>query len=195
MSPSKAAQFKNYMKSQKDAKTKILDDRPEKDDLIAPISHLFQPFGYFHDIRRGVEVPGEAAIHEGVLWRKVDALADRMVMFHEFEEERCSKFIEHLEDIFNLSPGTINSSKIPGGKSISDGHLNGKHGAIIFCVECKNEASAVSCEPNVQLALYIAASFRSRVDHHPELFNRWRVPALIMTHVGKFALHFSSVLL
>jgi len=190
-----AAKLENYCKSQQDAGKRILDDRPEKDDLIAPIPLLYQPFGYFRDIRRGVKVPGEEGIHEGKLREKVDALADAMTLFHKSEEERRSKFVEHLEETFGVSPGSINSSKIYGGQTISDGHVNGTHGAMVFCLECKNELSAASCEPITQLISYIATSFKSRVDHHPELFQRWRVPTLGVTHVGEFALYFSSTLL
>ena len=190
--PSTAAKLENYRKFQLDPKQRILDDRPEKDDLIAPISLLYQPFGYFRDIRCGVKAPGGGDIHEGGLQEKVDALADAMTLLYKSEEERTSKFLEHLEYLFGVPPGSINASKIPGGQKVSDGHVNGMHGAMVFCVECKNELSAASCEPTVQLVSYIAASLKSRVDHHPELFQRWRVPALGVTHVGEFTPYFSS---
>jgi len=120
-----AAKLENYAKTQKDAEWRILDDRPEKDNLIAPIPLLFQPFGYFRDIRCGVEVPGEQDIREDKLWGKVDALADAMTLFHKSGEERSSKFLKHLEGIFDVPAGSICSSKIPGGQTISDGHING----------------------------------------------------------------------
>ena len=193
--PSVTAKLENYIKSQKDPNKRILDDRPEKDDLVAPIPLLYQPFGYFHDIRCGVEVPGGEGIRDDELREKVDALADAMTLFHKFEEERRSKFIEHLEVIFGLSPGSMYPAKIPGSQKISDGHVNGEHGAMIFCIECKNELSTASCEPAVQLVSYIATSFKSQAKNRQELFNRWRVPALGVIHVGKFTLHFSSALL
>jgi len=63
--PSTAAKFEDYGKFQQDAKKRILDDRPSQDNFITPIALLFQPFGYFRDIRCGVEVPGEGDICEG----------------------------------------------------------------------------------------------------------------------------------
>ena len=193
--PSVAAKLENYSKSQKDSRKRILDDRPEKDDLIAPIPLLYQPFGYFRDIRCGVKIPGKEDIHEGELREKVDALADTMTMFHESEEERRSEFVKHLEGIFHVYPGPINFSKIPGGRTISGGHVNGEHGAMVFCLECENKLSAASCEPIAKLISHIATSFKSRADDHPELFQRWRVPALGVTLIGEFTLYFSSALL
>ena len=193
--PSVAAKLENYAESQKDAEKRILDDRPGKDELIAPIPLLFQPFGYFRDIRCGVEVPGEGDIHEGELRRKVDTLADAMTKFPKSEEKRRSKFIEHLEYIFGLPPGSINSSKILGGQTISDGHVNGAHGIMVFCMEYKNELSAASCEPTAQLVSYIANSLQSQVDNQSELLKRWRVPVLGATLIGESTLYFSSAFL
>jgi len=193
--PSTVAELEDYRECQLDSKRRILDDRPKKDDLIAPIPLLYQPFGYFRDIRCGVKVPGEGGIREGELREKVDALADAMALLYKSEEERSSKFLKHLESLFGLPPGSINARKILGGQKVSDGHVNGMHGAMVFCVECKNELSAAPCEPTAQLVSYIAASFKSRVDDHPELFQRWRVPALGVTHVGEFTPYFSPTLL
>lgn len=195
MPPSTVGRIEIYSSIQKDEEKRILDDRPKKDDLIAPISLLFQPFGYFHDIRCGLQVPGEKWIRENELRAKVDELADEMALFHNSEEDRLSKFIGGLEDIFGLTPGSITPSKTPGRQAMSGGHVVGMHGAIIFCVECKNELSAASCEPTPQLFSYIAASLKSRVNDCKELFQRWRVPALGAIHVGESILHFSSALL
>jgi len=185
------AKFENYGKFQKDAKKRILDDRPFQDNLIAPSTLLFQPFGYFRDIRCGVEVPGED-ICECELREKVDALADAMSQFYKSEDERRYRFVENLEPIFSVSSGSIDSSKISSSRIILDGHVSGAHGAIVFCVEYKDELSTASYEPTAQLVSRIATSFKSRVDHHPELFQRWRVPALGIIHVGEFTLCSSS---
>jgi len=91
--PSVTAKLENYIESQNDPNNRILDDRPEKDDLIAPIPLLYQPFGYFHDIRCGVEVPGEKDIRDDELREKVDALTAAMTLFHKSEVERSSRFI------------------------------------------------------------------------------------------------------
>jgi len=194
--PSTVAKLDNYHKSQLDPQKRILDDRPEKDKLIAPISLLYQPFGYFHDIRCGVEVNDGRNIHEGDLREKVNDLADAMTSLYKSEEARSSIFLEHLEYVFDLLPGSIHASKIRGKNKISDGHVNGAHGAMVFCVECKNELSAAVCEPTAQLVSYIAASLKCQANYQPysELFQRWRVPILGVTQVGEFALYPSSTL-
>ena len=187
--PSFVALLKNYRKLQEKPETRILDDRPNRDERIAPTPLLFQPFGYFHDIRCGLDVPGQGGIHDGNLRQQVNELADEMTLFHESEEDRRSKFLAGLEVIFNVTPGTINSSEISGTEYISDGHLNGDHGMMVFCLECKNEISTTSCEPAVQLVAYISTSFKSRGDKHLELFKRWRVPVLGLMHVGESTLY------
>jgi len=192
--PSIVAKLENYKKLQEEPETRILDDRPNRDKLIAPTPLLFQPFGYFRDIRRGVGVPGEGEIHDGKLRRKVDELADEMAWFHKSGEDRRLKFLAGLEDIFGIAPGTINSSLIRGTEYLSDGHLNGDHGAMVFCLECKNEISAAPCEPATRLVAYISASLRSRAKPHTELFSRWRVPVLGVIHAGEFTLYLSSAL-
>ena len=192
--PSVVAGIENYRSIQDNEEERIRDDRPHKDKLIAPISLLYQPFGYFRDVRYGVEVPGEERIHEGEFKEKVDALANQMSRLYDNEEKRRVPFIRHLERIFGLSPGSINSSKIPGSQKISDGHLNGAHGAMVICVECKNELSSASCEPVPRLTSYIATSFACQAEDedYKELFRRWRVPALGVAHIGKLALYFPS---
>ena len=183
------AKLEYYEELQKKPGKRILDDRPNRDKLIAPTPLLFQPFGYFHDIRCGVNVPGQEKIHDGNLRQKVNKLADEMTLFHKSEEDRRSKFVAGLEEIFNVTTGTISSSKTPGTEYISDGHLNGDHGIMVFCLECENEISTASCEPAAQLVAYIAASLRSRAKLHTELFTRWRVPVLGLMHVGELTLY------
>ena len=192
--PSIVAKLENYKKLQEKSETRILDDRPNRDRLIVPTPLLFQPFGYFHDIRCGVGVPGEGEIHDGKLRRKVDELADEMAWFHKSREVRRLKFLAGLEVIFGIAPGTINSSWIRGTEYLSDGHLNGSHGAMVFCLECKNEISAASCEPATRLVAYVAASLRRSAKLSTELFNRWRVPVLGVMHVGEFTLYLLSAL-
>ena len=126
-----------------------------------PVALLYQPFGYFDDICDGVKVPGEEHIDDGDLQQKVNALADAMSGFYKTEEKQRSKFIEYMEHIFSIPPGSMYPSKIPSTQNVSDGHVNGDHGAMVFCMERKNELSLTSCEPVVQLVSYIASSFRS----------------------------------
>ncbi|KAF8318057.1 uncharacterized protein EI90DRAFT_3293412 [Cantharellus anzutake] len=178
---------------QRDTEQRILDDCPGKDKLMAPISLLYQPFGYFRDIRCGLEVPGEKDFPEDKLKEDVNALANEMTKFFNKEDQRRSKFMRCLEPILKVPPNSIKASMLPSSRKISDGHLDGEHGAMVICIECKNELSSASCEPNPQLASYIATSFAKQAEDQPELFQRWRVPALGVTLVGP-AIQFFGVI-
>ena len=161
---------------------------------VAPIPLLFQPFGYFRDIHRGVDVPGQGDINDRKLLKEVDKLVDKMTGSHKSEEDRRSKFIAGLEGIFGVTPRIANVSSVPGGEWISDSRVDEPSKAMVFCMVYKNELSA-ACEPTAQLVAHINASSESRGDQHPELFERWRVPVLGVAHVGEFMLYFSSALL
>ena len=180
---------KNCEEFREDTEMTILGGPP-----IAPIPLLFQPFGYFRDIRRRVDVPGEGDINDGKLMEEVDELVDNMIGSHKSEEDRRSKFIAGLQGIFGVTPHTADISSVPGGEWISDGHVDGPRRAMVFCMVCKDEFST-TCEPTAQLVARITSSSRSRGDQHPELFKRWRVPVLGVTYVGGSMLCFSSALL
>lgn len=47
------AQFAQYWAIQEDSNEHLLDDRPEPDSGVAPISLLYGPFGEFNDIFAG----------------------------------------------------------------------------------------------------------------------------------------------
>ncbi|KAF8322890.1 uncharacterized protein EI90DRAFT_3077246 [Cantharellus anzutake] len=182
--PSTIAKIESYRSIQCNTQQRILDDRPGKDKLIAPISLLYQPFGYFRDIRCGLDVPGEKDFPEDKLKEDVNAFANEMTGFFDNEDERRSKFIKFLEPILKTPPNSIKPNILSGSRKRSDGHLDGEHGAMVICIECKNELSSATCEPNAQLAAYIATSFAGQAEEKPELFQRWRVPALGVIHVG-----------
>jgi len=179
----------NYEKFQEDAEMRIPGGPP-----IAPTPLLFQPFGYFRDILRGVDVPGQGDINDVKLWQEVDELVDKMIGSHKSEEDRRSKFIAGLEGIFGITPRATNISNVLGGKWVSDGHVDEPRRTMVFCMVCKNELFT-TCEPTAQLVTYIASPPESRGDQHPELFKRWRVPVLGVTYIGEFMLYFSSALL
>lgn len=183
------AKCKNREEFREDTEMTILGGPP-----IAPIPLLFQPFGYFRDTRRRVDVPGEGDINDGKLWEGVDELVDKMIGSHKSEEDRRSKSIAGLEGIFGVTPRTADTNGVRGGEWISDGHMDGPRRAMVFCMVCKNELST-TCEPTAQLVVRITSSSKSRGDQHPELFKRWRVPVLGVTYVGEFMLCFSSALL
>ena len=191
--PSRISKPQSYQSLQKKAQQRILDDRPCVDRFIPPISLLYDGFGVFHDvIHERCKVSGEDSIHEAKLWNKVNAFADRMAEFYEAEAARRDIVLNHLDEIFRARRDTvaegwnIKASRIGSRQITSDGHLDGAHGAMVFCIECKNELSGISCEPSAELVSYIASSFNERLKGKDRaLFHMWRVPALGMTQIGE----------
>ena len=194
VAPSSIAKTENYRKIQKQYSQRILDDRPRTDGFVPPISLLYDGFGVFDDVlcERG-QVPGETSIPEVEFLGKVNAFAKEMAEFYGSEADRQKAVIHRLEDIFSvhsdpaIARGSLSASKIGSRPIISDGHVKGAHGAIIFCVECKNEISGTSCEPSAELVSRVANSFKEGLNgEHRALFHGWRTPALGMIQIGKW---------
>jgi hypothetical protein len=169
-----------------------MDNRPLTDHLIAPISLLYDGFGVFEDLRQGCHVDGEKDIIVPQLWDRVGDFAEKMAKFYDTEEPRRAAVIECLDAIFGARTdpgGGISAGKIGALNIITDGHLNGAHGGMVFGFECKNELSTTACEPSAELVSYIASSFKELTSgDHKALFDRWRFPALGMTQIGEWFL-------
>ena len=191
--PSRVSQ--NYKSLQIDGEQRILDDRPTEDGLVPPISLLYDGFGIFDDVFNGrASVPGESDILETHLWHMVENFVREMSTFYGSEAARRGALLGHLEGIFGarrdpLAVGGILTSKIGPYQIITDGHLNGAHGAIVFCVECKDELSGITSEPFVELVSHVASSFKEGLQKHQTLFEGWRVPALGMIQIGGWTRH------
>ena len=74
-----------------------MDDRPNTDRFIPPISLLYDGFGYFDVVlykRR--PIPGECSILEVELWDEVDTFANQMAKFYYTEAERWDSVLYHL---------------------------------------------------------------------------------------------------
>ena len=198
--PSKVSRPETCKSLQNQSGQRNLDDRPLTDHFIPPISLIYDGFGIFEDIRQEVPVPGEDDIFGAQLWDEVNVFADRMAEFYDSEAERRAVVIHHLQEIFRARKdphavgGDIRASKIGSRQIISDGHSDGAHGTIVFCLECKNELTNISCEPSAELVSYIASSFKEQLKgNHRTLFDRWRVPALGMTQIGEWSLQTSRM--
>ena len=191
----------NYKSIQNQSDQRILDDRPFQDEFLPPISLLYQGFGIFEDVRRGISVPGDEQIREAELWNKVDAFAKQMSEFYDSEAARRAVVIRNLQDIFRVREDPdaagegINASWIGSRQIISDGHMDGARQAMVFCLECKNELSNISCEPSAELVSHVASSLKEQLVGNPlhnGLFHAWRAPALGMTQIGRWSLILAS---
>lgn len=193
-SPSQISKHEEYQKLQNDSTQRNFDNRPFPDRLLPPISLLYDGFGVFADVRRGFPVPGEDDILENTLRVNVNKFVWEMGRFFGTEAMRRDTVISHLNVIFGTrkNPGIVRdviAGKFCPRDISSDGHMNGQHKTIMFCFECKNEQSGVSCNPSAQLVSYIASSFHElSKGEHRALLDTWRLPALGMTLVGELPL-------
>jgi len=191
--PSEVSDPQAYQTLQLEPHQRILDDRPSADRFIPPISLLYDGFGDFDDVlyeRR--KVPGESSILEVELWDEVDTFADQMAQFYDTDADRRGTVLRSLGRIFRARRDphpvgkSINASKSGLSQIGSVGYTDGAHGAMVFCVECKNELSNISCEPSAELVSHVAGSFKKQLDgEHRALYHGWRVPALGMTQIGE----------
>ena len=184
VAPSKVSEQESYQEIQGQSQQR---DRPHADNFIPPISLLYDGFGVFGDVFNEMgSVPGENDILEVKLWNEVHAFAGQMIKFYDTEAQRQDVLLRSLDRIFR-------ARRDPEGDRISDSKIGshlitrGAHGAIIFCVECKNELTNISCEPSAKLVSYIAGSFKEEMNgEHQAMFHAWRVPALGMTQIGEW---------
>lgn len=73
------AQFAQYEAIQADSSERLLDERPEPDQTVAPISLLYASFGEFDDIFSGrVPPPADIKINFAQLQNHVNELATAM---------------------------------------------------------------------------------------------------------------------
>jgi hypothetical protein len=189
--PSKVSIPENYQTLQQQPQQRILDDRPCADLFIPPISLLYDGFGIFDDVFHGRRpVPGERDILEVKLWGEVGTFADQMAKFYDTEADRRDVALRHLGQIFRArsNPQAVgwNADTSWFFPPQTDKHLKGAHGAIVFCIKCKNELPNISCEPSAELVSCVANSFKEQWEGaHRDLFDGWRVPALGMTQIGE----------
>lgn len=107
----------------------------------------------------------------------VNAFAREMAKFYGTEAERRKVVHDCLHKIFRArkdpraTGDDVQASRVGGSQAVSDGHSNGSHGAMVFCLECKNELVGISSEPSAELVSYVARSFKERMrGEHEALF-------------------------
>lgn len=182
----------DYRALQMQPKERILDDRPRRDSFVPPLSLLYDGFGLFHDVIYQTSAVPESNIHENQLWDEVESFAKEQVKFYDTEADREWVVRDQLERIFRtsgdlLALGEVHPSRIGSTGIISQGQLEGRHGAMVFCLVCKNEMTSISSHPSAELVSYIAHSFKEQLNgDHRALFHGWRAPALGMIQIGEW---------
>ena len=181
--------FSHYRSLQKDREERLFDHRaiagtrgPHPDDLVPPISLLYQPFGTFIDTYLGMG--RNAAGAPPSLKGQVDDFANEMAQIHANEDRRRDAGLTHLDLIFceALAAGLSPIRAASFGRYGTDGHILGPRGMPIFIVEFKNEAAGISSIPVVELCAYYN-KFIAEVSKDLQLSSR--MPALGLTVVGR----------
>ena len=184
ISPSSFAQPRNYNRTQKDPKERILDDRPSEDDNIPPVSLLYDGFGQFLDISAGdTNVEGFNDVKVSDLQFAVDEFAQSMCGFFDVEHQRRDAGLEALDKIFAArKDGSRTKPKAgPVGAVTTDGHYTGDHGVATIVYEFKNWSTGISAIPEVELVGCFAHSVAQGVS---KKLDGWRVPGIGVTIVG-----------
>jgi hypothetical protein len=186
VAPSVTAQPSEYRSLQRRPSQRILDDCPERDEDLPPVSLIYDGFGSFKDIFHGqVDVPGLSDIDLTQLQDRVDALADKMCRFYPLEDDRRDAAIPHLNSIFAARTGVTIPELLPAaiGSARTDGHNVERHGAPGIVIEIRNWPANNNGIPQVKISGYVARSHARFVP--AELLERWRVPTLGLTIVGE----------
>lgn len=182
------AQPSCYENNQHNSSEKILDDRPEPDADIAPISLLYDGFGDFLDIFDGkTDVAGLSEINIAELQKAVDDFAQKMCRFYDDEDGRRTTALRALNCIFSARTGTaipsLHAAAIGSVRTV--GYNVARHGGGALIVGFKNQSAGNKAIAEVELTGYVARLHATGMDEHRDLFERWRVPCLGLTVVGK----------
>jgi len=83
LAPSVIAQPSEYRSIQNRSSQRILDDRPERDEDLPPVSLIYDGFGHFLDVFHGhLDVPGLSDVSLTELQDRVDAFAEHVSFLH-----------------------------------------------------------------------------------------------------------------
>jgi hypothetical protein len=181
-----------YQRLQEDPSEKTLDDRPEPDADIPPISFIYEGFGHFMDILNGCDnVPGLADVDVWELQKEVDELTNRMTGYFATDDDRKNAALPCLDYIFSARRGVKIPLLHPAaiGSVRTYGHNTAIHGAGAMVVVCKNwsEGIGISSLPQIELVGYAARLHATRMNEVGlgQLYLRWRVPSVGLTIVGE----------
>ncbi|KAH9065107.1 hypothetical protein EDB83DRAFT_2291675 [Lactarius deliciosus] len=186
--PSELGKPGKYKSLQGDSNQRILDDRPEADQ-VPPASLLYHGFGHFMDsfTHKGIRVDEERRDLE----IGVDDFAVKMTKFYRNEESRRGNGLDALGVLLGRE---LTAAAI--GSVYTDGHYCGPHKAATCVVEFTNELVDISSMPMIELTGYVARSHKQSLDYQSgPLFNGWNVPSLGLTVVGPYVTFYGVIFL
>ena len=184
--PSAVARTSVYTVIQNASQERVFDDRPKPDHAIPPISLLYGGFGDFLDFLDGDNViPDWNDKKRSTLEQTVDEFAEKMSEYYTNEDQRRDTALPILNRIFSIVSKMIpmlHASSI--GSVRTDGHIIGGHDAAVEVTEFKNQITGINAIPEVEALSYIVHS-QVHGKNIQDLLDRWRIPSLCLTIVGK----------
>ncbi|KAH6905113.1 protein kinase subdomain-containing protein PKL/ccin9 [Coprinopsis sp. MPI-PUGE-AT-0042] len=179
IAPSRVGKLSFYRDLQCDSEERLYDDRPEPDDL-PPLELLSRPFGVFVDDFRQTFTH---SFETESLRANIGRLADQMCCTYATDEDRRWAAVPLLDEIL----GGLGAYT---GNIVSD---EGPNGGLTTVINFKNDLCGVDTMPAVE-AMSFAARFHADMSH-PEVFQRYRLPCLVITIVGPEVRFYGAVLL
>jgi hypothetical protein len=187
VAPSLLAHPATYESLQGDPKERILDDRPQEDKDIPPISLLYDGFGQFLDIAAGrTDVKGFNDVKALELQSAVDEFAQSMCGLFENEDKRREEGLRLLNKIFAARKDCPYPLRLAAalGCVATDAYFHSDDGMPHLVYDFRDPCTGNSAIPQVRLVGYFAHSFARAVEDRAKGLDGWRVPALGITVVG-----------
>ncbi|OCB85161.1 hypothetical protein A7U60_g7787 [Sanghuangporus baumii] len=185
-----------YSTIQGNSQQRILDDIPNPDTDVSPVSLLFDGFGEFLDTFRtydGLPV-NVASIPRGQCHSLIDDFAEKMCLTYPDEDRRNRAGLEAINKIFvayGINNATFGRALID--KVISDGHFLTEHKTVGGVVEFKNSGSGTG-GIHIQMVGYAARGRAEALGGPNKELMLWRAPCMgisvVDTWVGFYAILF-----
>ncbi|KAL5492142.1 hypothetical protein ACEPAI_3589 [Sanghuangporus weigelae] len=185
-----------YSTIQKDPQERILDDIPDPDTDVSPVSLLFDGFGKFLDTFRtydGLPV-NVASVPRAHCHSLIDKFAEKMCQTYPDENRRNNACLQAINDIFaayGIDNATFQRAVIE--KVISDGHFLTERNTVGGVVEVKNSGSGTR-GIHIQMVGYAARGRAEASGGSNKELMLWRAPCMgisvVDAWVGFYAILF-----
>ncbi|KAJ7207200.1 hypothetical protein GGX14DRAFT_456552 [Mycena pura] len=157
---------------------RIWNDRPDSEPGMTPIALLYQPFGKFQDISKGIAADGVELVDETVLRTGVLQLAAAGRDFYPDETARRLAMLPFIDNIFESHR---DSALWP---TLMVDHDTSPLGAVTTLVEFRNEFLDITSEAEYEAAAYATQSHAAASKIFPEVYRAFRMPTLMLTVHG-----------
>ncbi|KAL5492044.1 hypothetical protein ACEPAI_3491 [Sanghuangporus weigelae] len=186
-----------YSTIQKDPQERILDDIPDPDTDVSPVSLLFDGFGEFLDIFRTYDgLPVKvASVPRAHCHSLIDNFAEKMCQTYPDEDRRNKAGVQAINNIFaayGINNATFHRAVVTK-KAISDGHFLTERNTVGGVVEVKISGSGTG-GIHIQMVGYAARGRADALGGSNKELMLWRAPCMgisvVDAWVGFYAILF-----